>query len=88
MGWQIILESQPEKFLKSITQKQSQKILHKLALLSQDPLAANNNISKLEGTTSSYRLRIGDIRAVYFLTSDAKTITVSKLAPRGSSYKP
>jgi len=51
-----------------------------------NPFKQDNNIKKLSGTISSYRLRVGDIRIIYELNMQVKTIFVMKIAPRGVVY--
>ena len=63
------------------------KILKEIELVAAKPRAINNNITKLTGTVSSFRLRIGDIRVIYYLDEENNTIFVNKIAPRGSVYK-
>ncbi len=48
-----------------------------------DPKVGANNVTRLVGG-SGFRMRVGDFRVI-FLADDA-TITVVKVAPRGSVY--
>ena len=87
MIYRIIFAEETKKFFRKHPKLESKKIIKNLTLLAQDPYAPNNNIVKLSGTHSSYRLRVGDIRAVYELSPRTKTITVARIAPRSSIYK-
>ena len=43
-----------------------------------------NNVTQLVGSAAK-RLRVGDFRVIF--TEDAASITVTKVAPRGSAYE-
>ena len=47
-----------------------------------------NNCEKLVGFQNTYRLRIGDLRAFFFLRvkSDGDTVIFEYLVPRGQAY--
>ena len=47
-----------------------------------------NNCEKLVGFQNTYRLRIGDLRAFFFLRlkSDGDTVIFEYLVPRGKAY--
>ena len=44
------------------------------------------DIKQLKGSSSTYRLRIGDWRILFSYKDDA-TIVIEKIAPRGEAYK-
>lgn len=86
MSYRIYYSSSSEKYLLRLTKFKIESILKRIQYVALDPFKTDNNIVKLSGTISSYRLRIGDIRVIYELNIKDKTIYVVKIAPRGSIY--
>lgn len=50
----------------------------------RDPAAQRNNVKLLKGYDDVFRLRVGDWRVLF--SEDDSTVTVSKIASRGSAY--
>ena len=86
MVYSVLYSSRSEKYLARLTTSKTKKILQRIEKLSNKPFETDNNIVKLVGTESSFRLRIGDIRIIYFINKKNKSIYITKIAPRGSSY--
>ena len=86
MSYRILYSSRAEKYLTRLTSSKVNTILNRIEYVSLNPFKQDNNIKKLSGTVSSYRLRIGDIRVIYDLNTQIKTMFVVKIAPRGSIY--
>ncbi len=87
--YKIVLRSKAEKFLLNKLEKNTQsKISSKIDLLAQDPFAPNTNLVKLSGMEHGYRLRIGNIRIVYEISTSPQTIIIWKIDWRASAYKP
>ncbi len=86
MNYQIYYSHQAEKYLSRLTPSRIALILKRIEHISYDPFRFNN-IAKLQGTVSCFRLRIGDIRVIYELNLKSKTMYVIKIAPRGSIYR-
>ena len=88
MSYRLLFDPQTEKFFKKYPRSESEKITKRLITLSQDPFAPYNNLTKLKETTTSYRMRVGNIRIIYALDTTSKTIYVAEIKPRSGSYKP
>jgi len=86
MEYQIFYSRAAEKYLLRLGRSQITTILKRIEYVSSNPFRQDNNIVKLKGTASSYRLRIGDIRVIYQIDIRTKTMYVVKIAPRGSVY--
>lgn len=86
MSYDVYYSRQAEKFLLKTTKSKAVTILTRIKKISQKPFSTDNNISKLTGTKSGYRLRLGDIRIVYELDTEKEKMYVVKIAPRGSVY--
>lgn len=86
MAYTIVYSPQAERYLLRLTRSQAQRILNHMESIALDPFQINNNIVKLSGTASSFRLRVGDTRVIYAVDTKSKHIYIAKVAPRGSAY--
>ena len=86
MSYRIFYSSRAEKYLHRLTSSKLNTILNRIENVSLNPFKRDNNIKKLSGTISSYRLRVGDIRIIYELNIQTKIMFVVKIAPRGAVY--
>lgn len=57
----------------------------KIETYAADPAALANNVTALKGRPGEFRLRVGDWRII--MTTDADSLIVIKIAPRGSAYQ-
>jgi len=83
--YQLLYHPRVERQLKKLTLKEREKVIAKIDQLTQDPFA-QLDIKKLANTTSSYRLRIGEIRVLYELDQDTQTLTIVEVGYRGQVY--
>lgn len=74
------------KKLKRLHPNDRKRILKKLVSLSEDPQSPILDIRKLVNTKSSFRLRTGDIRAIFEIEKDRKIIYIWDIDYRGSIY--
>lgn len=59
-----------------------------LIVLESEPVPAKlYDVRKMEGSISDYRIRIGDIRVMYYVIWDQAQIEVMKIEWRGRAYK-
>ncbi len=86
MKYFVLYSKQSEKYLSRLTKSKTITILNRIEFIASNPSKPDNNIRKLIGTSSSYRLRIGNFRVIYHLDAGNKTIFITKIAPRGSAY--
>lgn len=86
MPYQIFYSQQAEKYLARLTPSKAKSILQRIAYVASDPFKPDNNILKLTGTVSSFRLRVGNIRVTYELNAKNKVMYVVKIKPRGAIY--
>ena len=63
------------------------RILEALKLLALDPVPAKlYDVKKLKGFHETFRIRIGQIRIIYAIIWKDKTVLVSRISYRESSY--
>lgn len=86
MKYTIFYSSQAEKYLTELTPSKRTKVLQRIEYVASDPFKQDNNITKLTGTSSSYRLRMGNLRIIYYIETSEKAMYVAKASPRGSAY--
>lgn len=74
------------KRLRKIPKVDRDRILKKLMHLSRNPFSSSLDAKKLVKTKSSFRLRSGDLRAIYELDKQGKIIYVWEIDYRGKVY--
>jgi mRNA interferase RelE/StbE len=74
------------KRLKKIPQSDRKRVIQKISSLGKNPFAANLDIKKLATSKNCFRIRIGDLRAIYELNHKRKTIYVWEIDYRGKVY--
>lgn len=84
-SYKILFDRDVEKDLKTIPRQQVKRVLHRILSLSSDSRPAQS--AKLEGTSSTYRLRIGDYRAIYQLDDKSRTVTIYHVRHRKDVYR-
>lgn len=70
------------KFLRKQDKKTQQRLL-----LAINALPSGNDIKKLKGYESLYRMRVGDIRVLYTIDDIIKVIDIENIDNRGDVYK-
>jgi len=83
---QLTYTKRAEKALLSMHITTARLIRDELRNLAEDPYAANNNVTRLQGR-SGYRLRVGDWRVIYEIQDERLIILVLDVGPRGGIYK-
>ena len=74
--------------LAKLTQKQKLNIRTIILLLKSDPVPFKKaDVCKLQGYDSAYRIRTGDLRIVYHVLWNEKTILIHYVGPREKAYE-
>ena len=85
--YEIILHKDAAKYYTSADRKVRGKIARAVKLISEDPFFGVH-IKKLKGELASmYRYRLGNLRIVYEVHEDIKTVRIKVIEARGSAYK-
>ena len=82
MSYTIQLTKKARKFIASQPRSRQEQLLRAIYKL---PDAGD--IKPIEGTSSLYRLRVGQYRVIYTLQSSILTVTVINIGNRGDIYK-
>ena len=84
-SYRITFKNSVEKDLRRVDKAQLRKVLAVIQELSSNPFPTNSR--KLVGSEKTYRVRIGDYRAVYFVNTSELVIEVQKIAHRKDIYR-
>jgi len=73
--------------LAKLTEKQRQNIKTVILILKTDPIPfRKTDVCKLQGYGNTYRIRMGNLRIVYQVLWDEKTILIHYIGPRKRAY--
>ena len=73
--------------LAKASSKQKQEIKLVVTLLKNDPIPfKKTDVSKLKGYGNTYRIRLGNLRIVYEVLWNDKTILIHYVGPRKKAY--
>lgn len=85
--YKAILHKDSAKFYKGADTNLRKRINSALEIILQNP-RYHIHIKKLHGDLSNmYRYRLGDIRIIYEIHEDIKTIRIKAMEQRGGAYK-
>lgn len=84
--YKLLFHPQAIKKLKRLHPNDQKRILRKIDRLSQNPRTKALDIKKLVNTQNSFRLRSGDIRAIFEVDKKTETIHIWDIDYRGSIY--
>ena len=84
MAFQVIIKKSVEKELDSLSAKLRERIIQRLLALEENPRP--QGVKKLQGE-ESYRLRIGDYRALYSIDDKKKEVLVYAVGHRREVYR-
>lgn len=74
------------KKLKQLHPNDRQRILHKIDALAKNPQSKALDTKKLANAQNSFRLRAGDLRAIFEIEKEEKVIYIWDIDYRGSIY--
>jgi mRNA interferase RelE/StbE len=76
------------KNLEKLDKKQKQRIATIILILKKDPVPFRKaDVSKLRGYENTYRIRIGDVRIVYQVSWNERTVLIHYIGPRERAYE-
>ncbi len=85
--YEIILHKHAAKFYRSAAAGLKERVAAAFYLISQDP-HYHPHIKKLKGELKNmYRFRLGDLRIIYEIEEDIRTVRIKTIEARGSAYK-
>ena len=81
MSYRIILEKEPEKYIRRQDKTSQTRILRAI-----NALPDNGDIKKLAGTSGLFRVRVGKVRVIYSIDSTERIIRIIAAGSRGQIY--
>jgi len=86
MKFRILIHKRAYEFLKDLKPEEKQRIVDKLKQLEDFP-TVRLDIVKIAGETDTFRLRIGNYRALFKVYEQEKIIVVAKIDVRKRIYR-
>jgi mRNA interferase RelE/StbE len=83
--YEIALKGRIESDLRKIDRQYITKILDAIGSLAKNPFPVQSR--KLRNSESSYRLRVGEYRAIYRVDMENKVVTIYHVGHRKDAYK-
>ena len=84
MPYRIRMPRRVQKQLDDLPQSVFDRVDERITALADDPRPSG--VRKLQGSTSAYRVRVGDYRIVYEVDDDAREIRLLTVANRKDVY--
>ncbi|MFH2111152.1 MAG: type II toxin-antitoxin system RelE/ParE family toxin [Candidatus Bathyarchaeota archaeon] len=87
--FRVQMRKRAYKRLQDLSPTHHNTIAELIDILKTDPVPYHDfDVAKLSGRDNDYRVRVGNIRAIYTIDWTEKIITISRLEFRGRAYKP
>ena len=86
MKFKVFLHKKAERFLKGLKPEDKEHIINKLKQLENFP-TTRLDIIKIAGETNTFRLRVGEYRALFKVYEKEKIIVVAKIDIRKRIYQ-
>ncbi|MCY4588929.1 MAG: type II toxin-antitoxin system RelE/ParE family toxin [Bryobacterales bacterium] len=83
--FKVMITKDARRRLRGMSSNVERAIVGKIDGLAADPFAPNHNVVALKAT-DGFRLRVGDWRVLYTLDTEARTMTIVAIVPRGEAY--
>ena len=85
--YKTLLHKKASRYYESLNDKKTKRINKAIDSMAKDPFQGVH-IKKLKGKMEGkYRYAVGELRIVYNINVDGKTILVEAIGPRGNVYK-
>ena len=85
--YKIFPHKKAVKYYENLGDKTARRINKAIEAISRNPLEGLH-IKRLRGTHGGkYRYAVGDLRIVYRVNSEEKTVLIEAIGPRGDIYK-
>jgi mRNA interferase RelE/StbE len=86
MKFRVLLHKKADKFLKELRPREKKQVVDKLKILVDFP-AARLKIVKIAGEANTFRLRVGNYRALFKVYDQEKIIVIVKIDFRKRVYR-
>lgn len=87
MKYKVIVHKRAARYLKGLPEFQKQRIIQSLREL-ENGITGKMDVKSMAGEWKGYyRMRIGDIRVIFWIEHKLKTIYVDHIGSRGDVYQ-
>ena len=84
--FQVVVHKRAASYLKRLPSDQKERLKKALRELAQDPF--RSGVKAMVGEWRGYyRLRVGNLRVIFWVDQETRTIYVDYIGPRGDIYK-
>lgn len=83
--YEILIERRAERDLKRLSEELFRRIVRQIQQLEDDARPVGSR--KIVGTTSDWRIRVGDYRVLYEIDDTAKAIRIMRVRHRRDAYR-
>ena len=84
MSWTVVLTASAQRDLRRLDRPVATRILDALARLAD---TGQGDVTRLQGVSDEWRLRIGDWRVRFRYDHPTRTLEVLRILPRGQAYR-
>lgn len=84
---QLVLHRRAARYFERLDERMKAQLRAKLEVLARDPFSMPGVKPMLGEWKGFYRLRHGDLRAIYTFDPAHDTVVIAHLGPRGDVYK-
>ena len=87
MSYSVIVHKRVVRYLQRLSAIQKERIKQSLKML-EDGINTRKDIKQMVGDWKGYyRMRVGDIRIIFWIDQELKTIYIDHIGSRGDIYK-
>ncbi len=87
LAFTVEIKRKALRFIEELDEKRKHRIAETILILKEDPVPfKREDVVKLKGYDSTYRIRIGESRLVYTVSWDERKILIHYAGPRGGAY--
>ena len=87
MSYSVIVHKRVVRYLQRLSAIQKERIKQSLKIL-EDGINTRKDIKQMVGDWKGYyRMRVGDIRIIFWIDQELKTIYIDHISSRGDIYK-
>jgi len=87
MSYSVIVHKRVVRYLQRLSAIQKERIKQSLKIL-EDGINTRKDIKQMVGDWKGYyRMRVGDIRIIFWIDQELKTIYIDHIGSRGDIYK-
>ena len=84
MSWTVVLTASAQRDLRRLDRPVATRILDALTQLAETGQGA---VTRLQGVSDEWRLRVGDWRIRFRYDYPARTLEILRILPRGEAYR-